>query len=141
MSKFSILEVIYQLVKSKIHQKRSLLKPKIIPKRLLNNSKATLKKPRKRVFDPEKSQNALSEDEMDKLRAWQQGVFHGKFSKMKWKNFVFERMDVLWQYLGIRADFYRMDVFLTPYGYEGSNFFVKHREKMHFFDFLAHNIL
>ena len=34
-----------------------------------------------------------------------------------------------------------MDVFLTTYGYESIVFFVKDREKMHFFDLLAHNIL
>ena len=50
--KILILEAIYQPFELKIHLKIYLLRPKIVPNRLLNTSKSTFKKSRKRVFWP-----------------------------------------------------------------------------------------
>ena len=49
---FLILEVRYRPFELKIHQKVSLLRPKIMPKQLLNISKTTFRKSKKRVFWP-----------------------------------------------------------------------------------------
>ena len=48
--KISILEVIYQPFEPKIHKKVQLVKPKILLKQFLNNSKTTFEKSRKCVF-------------------------------------------------------------------------------------------
>ena len=53
-SKISILGVIYQPFELKIHPKVGLLRPKTMPKHILNNSKTTLKKSRNRLFWPPK---------------------------------------------------------------------------------------
>ena len=50
--KIYISEAIYQPLELKIQPKRDLLKPKIIPKQLLNNSKPTFKKSKKPIFLP-----------------------------------------------------------------------------------------
>ena len=50
--KILILEVIYRPFDLKIQLKLGILRPKIMPKQLLNNSKPTLKNPKKRVFWP-----------------------------------------------------------------------------------------
>ena len=52
--KFLILEVRYRPFELKIHPKVSLLRPKIMPKQLLNISKTTFKKSKKRLFRPPK---------------------------------------------------------------------------------------
>ena len=48
--KILILEVIYRPSELKINLKVGLLRPKIMPKQLLNNSKPTFKKSKKRLF-------------------------------------------------------------------------------------------
>ena len=55
--KILILEVIYRPFELKIQQKMKLLRPKIMPKQLLNNSKPTFKKSKKRLFWPPKWSN------------------------------------------------------------------------------------
>ena len=55
--KILILGVIYQPLELKIPPKVGLLRSKTMPKQFLNNSKATLKKFRKRLFRPPKWQN------------------------------------------------------------------------------------
>ena len=51
--KILILEAIYQPFELKIHLKVNLLRPKTMPKQLLNNSKPTFKKSKKRIFRPQ----------------------------------------------------------------------------------------
>ena len=50
--KILILEVIYPPFELKIQLKVGILRPKIMPKQLLNISKTTFKNPRKRLFWP-----------------------------------------------------------------------------------------
>ena len=50
--KILILEVIYRPFDLKINLKLGILRPKIMPKQLLSNSKPTLQNPRKRLFWP-----------------------------------------------------------------------------------------
>ena len=52
--KILILEVIYRPFDLKIHLKVSFFRPKTMPKQLLNNSKPTFKKSKKRLFWPPK---------------------------------------------------------------------------------------
>ena len=52
--KIFILEVIYRPFELKIHLKVRILRPKTMPKQLLNNSKTTLNKSKKRLFLPPK---------------------------------------------------------------------------------------
>ena len=68
---------------------------------------------------------------LDQIWAWQQGVFHVKFSKMKWQNCVSERMDVFWQNMGMRSGFLENRRFFTTFGHEGNGmvFFVKYGRK------------
>ena len=52
--KISIIGVIYRPFEPKIHPKVGILRPKTMPKQLLNNSKPTFKKSRKLIFWPQK---------------------------------------------------------------------------------------
>ena len=65
------------------------------------------------------------------------------FEKMSLEHHVFERMDFFGQNTGMRAGCSRENRrFLTKYGHESSNFFMKIRKKRGILlTFLAHNIV
>ena len=77
--KFQFQRSYIKLSSQNYDQKFGLLKPKTMPKQLLNNSETTLKKPRKCVFQPQNYQN------MD-LNLAQKGRFLAKiqFSAKIW---------------------------------------------------------
>ena len=49
--------------------------------------------------------------------------------KNTWEHSVFERMNVFWQNMGMRAEFLENRRFCTKYGYDGSGFFPEKSEK------------
>ena len=77
---------------------------------------------------------------LDQLWAWQQGVFHWIFSKMKCKSCVFERVDVfLTKYVHESRVFREWMIFWQNMGMGVDFFFVKNmRKKCFFVVFLAH---
>ena len=73
--KILILEVIYRPFELKIQLKVGILRPKIMPKQLLNISKTTFKKSKKRLFWPPKWSNHGYQF----CRFWQKCRFLGVF--------------------------------------------------------------